>query len=321
MKVNAKWIFGLIIFIVLLSGCTSGNKENKSKADKASKTTEQNEEVKQLSFEDYTTEAVRLRFEFSAAIKAYGEVRQTPGTDEEEWSKQSSEKINDIRKVLNEIAMIAPPDDYKEIGEALSAAIEEYHKALDLFEESVEKRDGQLDIKGLDHLQTGQDYWNYAFRLLSINNPLPVEGSDGTIDSQDLKDLDLNAGIDRDSVLMNVSKDGKELIGHWGFLNEDGSPNISIVLYADGSYEGYGNGQFPSKDNAFEGSWEWNYIKGILTFHHDARYNNGEKLKIGEYREKMTMELQRYDEKGIQLFDLESMATFAYQNLDDKVEN
>jgi hypothetical protein len=31
--------------------------------------------------------------------------------------------------------------------------------------------------------------------------------------------------------------------------------NVSIILNVDGSYEGYGNGDYPSKDNALIGTW------------------------------------------------------------------
>lgn len=313
MVAKGKWMIGFIILITLMSGCTNTNKSDGSKASK------QEDNIKQLTFDDYTEEAVRLRSEFTIAIQAFGEVRQSANNNEKEWTKQSIEKINAIREVLNEFGTIAPPDENKEMGEAISIALNEYHKGMDLFEEATYKRDEEIDKKALEHLQKGQDYWNYSFRLLSIDNPISVEGSDGTIDSQDLKDLDLNAGIDRDSVLLNVSKEGKELVGHWGFINDDGTHNVSIVLHEDGSYEGYGNGEFPNKDNAYEGTWEWNYIRGTLTFHHDVLYKNGEKLNEGEFRKQMPMELQRYDESGIQLFDLESMATFAYQKFDDKV--
>ncbi|MEK6454385.1 DUF3994 domain-containing protein [Caldifermentibacillus hisashii] len=311
MKSKIKWVVGLTLPMLFLAGCTSieNSKNNTQEAPKEVK-------ANQVSLKEYTDEAVRLRSEFNNAIKAFGEVRQDTKMEPKEWQTASLEKIKDIRAILNEFRRIAPPNSHKQVGEEITVALDEYDKGMELFEEAIKDGDASKDAKALEHMKTGQDYWNHAYRLLAIDNPIPpADGGDGTINTDDLKELDLNAGIDRDSVLLNVSKDGHELIGKWGFYQEDGSPNVSIVLNKDGSYEGYGNGEYPSKDNALIGTWKWNYIQGVITFHHDSKYVNGKKQEPN--RKKMPMELQRYNEEGIQLFDLESMTSYKYEKIED----
>ncbi|WP_428910816.1 DUF3994 domain-containing protein [Niallia sp. Krafla_26] len=308
-----KWGMGLAISIALLAGCNSVVEQ---------KTTQevQNEvKAEQLSFEEFTKEAVRLRSKFSTSIQEFGEIRQNQDMEQKQWQETYLGKVDAIRDVIKEFRTIAPPDDKEQIGQEIKVALDEFDKGMILYKEAIQEGDANKDRKALDHMAKGQDYWNHAFALLSINNPIPVEGSDGTIDTQDLKDLDLNAGIDRDSVLLNVTEDGKELVGQWGFFNDDGTPNVSIVLSEDGSYEGYGNGEFPSKDNALIGTWEWDYLKGVVTFHHEYKNQDGVKGKAN--RDQMPMELQRYDEKGIQLFDLEAQKTFVYEKVDGKKES
>lgn len=307
------WIIGLVLVIALLSGCNQYSSRGIEVTKK--ELTENKIEVKILSFEEYSDEAVKLRSEFNTVIKEFGEIRQNSEMEVREWRRSTLEKITDIRAIITEFSTIAPPNEHKKIGEEINISLDEFTKAMDLFEESVRERSAEKDREALEHMEKGQDYWNHAYRLLSIDNPLPVEGSDGTLDTEDLKNLDKNIGIDRDSVLLNVSEDGHELVGKWGFYYEDGTPNISIVLHSNGRYEGYGNGDYPNKDNAMVGTWEWNYLKGTVDFRHDYVYRDGQKTEAS--REKMPMELQRYDEDGIQLFDLESYKTFAYE----KIEN
>lgn len=307
------WIMGLIVVIALLSGC---NLYSSGKVEVTNKEQTENEvEVTILSFGEYTDEAVRIRSEFNTAIKEFGEIRQDSETEARAWRRASLEKITKVRAIITEFRMIAPPNEYKKIGKEINISLDEFTTAMDLFEESARKRSSEKDRKALEHMEKGQDYWNHAFRLLSVDNPLPVEGSDGTLDTEDLKDLDKNIGIDRDSVLLNVSEKGLELVGKWGFYYEDGPPNVSIVLHRDGRYEGYGNGAYPNKENAFIGTWEWNYLKGTIDLHHDYAYREGQKTEAS--RAKITMELQRFDEDGIQLFDLESYMTFSYKKIEE----
>lgn len=309
---NRIWIVGLIAVLVFLSGCNLGS----GKVKVTKKTQYENEvEVKELTFEEYSDEAVRLRLEFYTAIKEFGEVRQDTEMEVIEFRTASLEKIEEIRTIINEFRTIAPPNNYKKIHEEINISLDEFTTAMEMFEESVKERSGEKDLKALEHMEKGQDYWNHAFRLLAIDNPLPIEGGDGTLDTEDLKDLDKNIGIDRDSVLLNVSEDGQELVGKWGFYNEDGISNVSIVLHKNGRYEGYGNGAYPNKDNAIIGTWEWNYLKGTINFHHDYVYRDGQKTEAE--RQTMPMELQRFNEEGIQLFDLESYRTFSYEKIEE----
>ena len=128
---------------------------------------------------------------------------------------------------------------------------------------------------------------------LTYDRPL----GDGTTTTVDLKSLDKNAGIDRDSVLLHVSEGGPELVGKWGRYEEDGSFQMGIELKEDGTYQGYANGEStPSVD----GVWSYDYLREILTFEHE-----------GDLRT-ITMDLQAFHGDTLQIMDLDTLNTFRY---------
>ena len=186
---------------------------------------------------------------------------------------------------------------------------------MDGFEKAIQTRDSKHETKALEHIENGDGYWNHAYQLLSAYIALPA-GTDGSIDTDDMKELDKAAGMDRDSVLLNVSQDGKELVGKWGFTNEDGTPNINIVLHEDGKYEGYGNGKYKDPNNAILGTWEYDYLKNMIVFHNESITQDDVKIEDGKFRPVRTMELQKFKDGEILLMDIESLSSFLYQKFE-----
>ncbi|MFJ5760563.1 DUF3994 domain-containing protein [Neobacillus sp. NPDC093182] len=140
----------------------------------------------------------------------------------------------------------------------------------------------------------------------------PVPQGDGTITTEDLKNLDKSAGIDRDAVRKNISEDGKELVGKWGF--KDSMP--SIVMYRDGKYEGYGNDSYPSKDNAFIGKWEWDDKCKVTVFTNEKLFKDGKETKMN--RPAMTMEVLNFRDGQLFLRDIETLGEFRYESKDEQ---
>jgi hypothetical protein len=100
-------------------------------------------------------------------------------------------------------------------------------------------------------------------------------------------------------VIKNLAKDGHQLEGKWGFYNDHGSFNVSIVLHSDGSYVGYANGSYPETN--MKRTWKYNYLKHSLVFHHSK----------SQYRD-LNMDLQAFEKGKVQLMDVDSTTTFQY---------
>lgn len=94
-----------------------------------------------------------------------------------------------------------------------------------------------------------------------FNSVLILKDSEGTVIedpelAEAMEGMNKLAGIDKKSVLENVSKDGKELIGSWGVKKEDGTIDIRLVLNKDGTYKRYKN--YPDESSVLTGTWSYN---------------------------------------------------------------
>ncbi|NMD72671.1 DUF3994 domain-containing protein [Bacillus sp. DNRA2] len=212
------------------------------------------------------------------------------------------DSLDGIREIVNEYRSYKAPKEYEDIQALFMKATDHYNKMLDLMEKAVEKQDEEIWQTANSSLKKGDEYWIQANQtLLDRTTTL----GDGTITAEDLKNLDKAAGIDRDAVKRNISDDGQELIGKWGF--EGSTP--SIVLNADGTYEGYKDGTYPSRDNAYFGTWKYDKETQVIHFTNDQSFLGG---KETESRPTMDMNVQNFQDGKMYLMDIESFAEFHF---------
>lgn len=228
--------------------------------------------------------------------------------DSEDRSKKIAKQIEVIQDTVNGYKAIKAPAEYDEIHAMYLDSAKSYDKGLGYLREGLAKHDNKTWQKAEQHFAEASGIWNEAFAKLSEMTPVPM--GDGTITTEDLKDLDKAAGIDRDAVRKNISEDGHELVGKWG--PEDGEP--SIVLYEDGRYEGYGNDTYPSKDNAFIGTWKWDNNRKVVEFTNEKLFKNGKETKMN--RPTMTLEVLNFSDGKLYMRDIETLGEFGYMNLD-----
>jgi hypothetical protein len=280
-----------------MAGCSSMPQAEKKEEPKI--------EHVEVSEEEYPERIHELNLSMDEGFKNLNTV-----SNEDPSSKNRTERMNEqidaIQKTVNNYKAIIAPEKYKEVHDQYLSAMKFYDEGLDTIRKAIEEQDSELWQKGNEPIKEGYTIWAEAHTQL--NDLLPV--GDGTITNKDLKELDALAGIDRDSVIKNISEDGKELVGKWG---APGS-TPSIILNADGSYEGYANGTYPSKDNMFKGTWKFDYQKRGLFFTHDESYNAGKKAT--DFRKSMTMEVQSFKDGNLQLMDIETLNTFNYVKMD-----
>lgn len=282
-----------LLAMAVLAGCSSKTEVEKKEEP----------EIKQVkvSEEDYPKKIQELNLSMDDGFKNLGLIAQEDPNSENR-NKRMDEQIEIIQKAVHGFKGIIAPEKYKDIHGQYLDAMKFYEKGLDTLLKANREKDSELWSKGTETIKEGFTILAKAHTKLSDMQPV----GDGTITNKDLKDLDAKAGIDRDSVTNNISTDGKELVGKWGTAGS----TPSIVLNADGSYEGYREGTYPSRDNMTKGTWTYDYEKRGLFFTNEETYSNGKKSTVA--REYMIMDIQSFKDGKMKLMDIESLNTFNY---------
>ncbi len=228
--------------------------------------------------------------------------------DSEERNKKVAGQIDAIQEVVNGYKAIKAPAEYADIHTMYLDAAKSYDEGLSFLRKGLANQDNETWRKADTHFADASAVWNEAFAKLSEKTSVPL--GDGTITSEDLKNLDKSAGIDRDAVRKNISENGHELVGKWGFKGA----KPSIVLYDDGRYEGYGKDAYPSKDNAFIGKWEWDNNRKVIVFTNEKLFKDGKETKMN--RPTMTMEVLNFSDGQLFLRDVEALNEYRYVKMD-----
>ncbi|WP_025025941.1 DUF3994 domain-containing protein [Caldalkalibacillus mannanilyticus] len=302
MKKQFLSMITITTILLTMSGCQvieefkEGYEQEMKKQEEIQQKVEKSN-IPPLTKNEYVSEIVTLQTELKDSFTAFGEAMETLTSSQE--IDHALNKVNQIREIVDKFEILNAPDEFK-------IPQEEFLLAMDLFRKGLDKMEEYLTVTGqpstyeeaAEYLSEAQDHYSYAFAVIDLTEDLPVVGGDGTLSSSDLEALDNIAGMDRRSVLLNISKDGHELVGKWGFFNDDGTFNISIVIHENGQYEGYGNGKYPN--DPMEGTWNYNYLKRTLVFDH-----------VGDIRS-FNMDVQSFKDNTIRLMDLDSLRTFDY---------
>lgn len=296
MRVKIGRVVGIGILTFTLTGCqaVADFKEGFENGYKQG-VAEANVEVNPVSKEEYEVEVLDKTKSFYEKLGQTLNDLQEAKTIDQEMLDALYEEIDSMELLTRELVALEPPEVYADADEVYEEAMVEFQVYLGIMREALSKEDLTHINTGAENVEKGELLLSRANALLSLTYAYPV--GDGTITTQDLKDLDKNAGIDRDSVLLNVSEDGNELVGKWGTYQEDGTFQMGIQLYEDGNYEGYANGEFTP---SIEGIWSYDYLRQTLSFEH------GEGLRI------MTMDLQAFHDDTLQLMDVDTLNTFYY---------
>lgn len=298
------WLIGMALPLLLVTGCSVDNA--KVKGENAPITKNQDVELKSVSKEEY----VKLIGEYQKSItnefKTLGTL--TNATDDPDYVQKNVEQIKKVKAVVAKYKSLNPPTEFKDVQHNYLEATKHFDTGLDLLSSSIKNADKNKVEQAKAELTKGQDYWNYAFNQLAMTENVSI-GNDGTLGTKDLKSLDKNAGIDRDSVMTNISKDGKELVGKWGSVNEKNQLVIQIVLGADGSYKRYKS--YPDESSILNGTWKYDYLTHTMTFTNDEAYEDGKSIK-STTRAKLELDVQSFSGTEMQFMDKESLHTMKY---------
>lgn len=311
MGVNKLLCFA--IPLMLLGGCGGVDKVSTEKQDKTFETQKSIKKEK-VSKEDYPNKINDLCVEFDSKFADFNKTLRDALDGKGGKKKDIVNKLNEVNKVIDKFLAIDPPSEYAETQKDVEKAMEHYTKAFKLNNEVFtrtkqgSKTDKELMEEADSELKKGDEYW-FKFSK-DLEDKIKV-GTDGTVTAKDLKELDKKAGINTDAVEKNLSKDGKELVGTWGFDNPEGFI-VSLVLNDNGTFESWGKGDYPSKDKRYmEGKWEYNADSYTFTLHVEKNLQDGKPL---EGREQMDVHysVQDFDGKNVQLFGKETFSTIRY---------
>lgn len=262
----------------------------------------------EISKDEYVNNLISYSKELREEFTVLGEVASGDKTDTEAWAKSNVDQIDVIDSVLVKYLELNPTTEFQYIQDEFIVGATKFRESLALMSDALKALDDTKYRASFEKVTDAEDYLQYAEAWLQTIASVPV-GTDGTLFSDDLKVLDRQENIDRDSVLINISKDGKELIGKWGRKNDDGTVSISLVLNADGTYQGYNSGEYEKRESYLDGTWEYDYLNRHLIVHNDRDVTDGVAAELGNVG---TFDIERFNEEGIQLLDTQSSARFVF---------
>ncbi|MCR8644241.1 DUF3994 domain-containing protein [Paenibacillus sp. N1-5-1-14] len=314
LHIKSKWLLSFVLPILLTTGCidkessvtTAESKESSQQTAQQSsnQTSQQTQATAPLSKEEYVKAIGAYHAEMGKELQTFS-IESKDGKSPN-YLQRNKEQIDKLKLVIKKYISLNPPNEFKKIQDSNLEAMSYFDKGLDELYDAVVKRDQDALDRARLTLTKGQDLWYYAFAQLQLTEDIPV--LDGTITTKDQKELDKNAGIDRDSVLKNISQNGQELIGQWG-VQKDDKFQVLIVLNADGSYKRYKD--YPDESSILKGRWEYNYLRRILTLYNDEAYENGKSIK-DTTRPKIELDVQAFNHTTIQMMNKETTNTMKY---------
>lgn len=126
--------------------------------------------------------------------------------------------------------------------------------------------------------------------------------------AESMENLDKLAGIDKQSVLDNVSEAGKELIGAWGNENAEGGVDIVLLLNSDGTYKRYY--KYPDESTILSGTWSYDGNRSLAlntTFAIEA----GEDV-MSKMDPNPTFEIYYFKDNVMKLRNMRTLNEFVY---------
>lgn len=234
-------------------------------------------------------------------------------TKEKGRTKEIAGILKEIQNVVKEYRSLQPPEEYTDVQEIFIDAMDSYDEMLGAMRKTLRKQDKELWENAKEPLEKAEVSLDKANTELQ-ERIAQVEDEGDKADAP--KEPDEKSGIDYEAVEKNISASGIELVGNWG--PEDSTP--SIVLHADGIYEGYKNGEYPSYDNAIFGTWKYDKSRHTILIKIDEIFADGVK-KENATQNTMELRVQKLQDDKILLVDNISNVEFHYIKYDDDFLN
>ncbi|WP_242215694.1 DUF7018 domain-containing (lipo)protein [Bacillus cereus group sp. BfR-BA-01383] len=273
---RAKKLVTLAVPFMLLVGCGTDKTEAKPKEKVESK-----EETKEkLSKEKYPLRMTKLSSELVNQITVITEIAMDKDKDEKVLKKEIIKEESELQKIIAKFKQVAPPKEFVDSHKQILKAVDCYSKAYALQVEvingkgKITEEDRSKSQKSMDLIKEGNEYWQKGYAPLQ----------DAQLDQAN--ELGKKTGVqfdkpstsssDDDSV--QVSQDGKELLGEWG--NYKGSEfHKGLDFREDNSFTAYDDtGKTSYEDNHMTGTWIFDADKKQVTLLPTEFVKDGKKI-------------------------------------------
>ncbi|MED1047807.1 DUF3994 domain-containing protein [Bacillus mycoides] len=273
---KAKKLVTLAVPFMLLVGCGTDKTEAKPKEKVESK-----EETKEkLSKEKYPTRMTNLSSELVQKITVITELAMDKDKDEKSLVKEIVKEESEVQKSIAKFKKIEPPKEFEDSHKEILKAVDCYSKAYALQVEIIKGKgkvtdeDRNKSQKSMDLIKEGNEYWQKGYAPLQ-DAQLDQANAIGKKTGVQF-DKPSTSNSDDDSV--QVSKDGKELLGEWGSYK--GSEfHKGLDFREDNSFTAYDDtGKSSYEDNHMTGTWLFDADKKQVTLLPTEFVKDGKKI-------------------------------------------
>ncbi|GLV67066.1 hypothetical protein Bmyc01_57350 [Bacillus mycoides] len=277
---KAKKLVALAVPFMLLVGCGTDKTEAKPKEKVESK-----EETKEkLSKEKYPLRMTKLSSELVNQITVITEIAMDKDKDEKVLKKEIIKEESELQKIIAKFKNIEPPKEFEDSNEQILKAVDCYSKAYALQVEIINGKGKVTDAdrdktkKSMELIKEGNDYWQKGYAPLQdaqLNQANELGKKTGV---QFDKPSTSNSDSNSDDSSVQVSKDGKELLGEWGSYK--GSEFYKgLDFREDNSFTAYDDtGKTSYEDNHMTGTWLFDADKKQVTLLPTEFVKDGQKI-------------------------------------------
>ncbi|MGF2716196.1 DUF3994 domain-containing protein [Bacillus cereus] len=271
---KAKKLITLAVPFMLLVGCGTEKTEAKPKDKVESKV----ETKEKLSKEQYPIRMTSIASELMQKIATITDMAMNgtkDGTkDVSTIKKEIIKEEKNLQKIIAKFDTVEPPKEYQDSHKDLLKAVDCYSKAYSQQVQLVkdDKVDEKKKKESMELIYKGNDYWKAGFK--------PIEES--TLSkSNEIKDklgIKSDSSVGDDNSNVQISKDGKELLGEWGSY-KGADFHKGIDFREDETFTFYDDsGKTDYENNHMEGSWRYNPETNKVTIIPSEFVKDGQKI-------------------------------------------
>lgn len=274
MKVNKLLCFA--ISLTLLGGC--GTDTTADKTDKKVESAETKKEV--LTKDTYVPTITALTSDFTKELSELQIIALSDKSNKDK-TKEANKKLDELQKMTDKFRNIEPPEEFKDTHEGIVKAMDYYSKGFKLQKEAINDNLNQDKVnQSFEQFKLGSEAWIEAASDISDMQTEQVNGLTNNLDgsASDTKS-------DSSDRPINISQDGKELVGKWGsYIGSDFY--VGLEFNSDGTFAGYDDtGVYSHEDNYFNGKWSYDSNSKTITLNVANFVKDGEKQEFDHSKE------------------------------------
>lgn len=258
--------------------------------------------AEKISDQEYIDSMLEFRKEFTMFSTTFGVDGNQ--SDAEEIQKEYNDLLEGVLKLNPSPAMQRVHLEYKILVTEVKSIADAYY----------------ADHNNIYQLFRNDEFLNATLRMGYAHKWLETVTNVPSFYPNDMGSDDVNKerkkkfNIDEETVLYNISKSGEEMIGKWAINSTDAS-KISLVLNADGTYQGYNEGQYDQKITYLNGVWNYDYHNLALILHTTDFIDN---TLVKEYDKFTYYAVERMEKNldELQIADYETHVRFVFKRVE-----